>query len=163
MSLTTLELRGESDYLREQRVMRSRQLAPKGLDRMTNSFEAIKVLGKGSFGVVRLVREKAPYPALPAICHKDVFAMKVIRKTDMLWNGQEGHLWAERDFLVRSEGSRWYVLPNTSRCVVLDILRRRCEVQPTIQSLHLQPTNYGTNLPRSLNYIRYDRFVWQLH
>jgi protein-serine/threonine kinase len=36
--------------------------------------------------------------------------MKVIRKSDMLRNSQEGHLRAERDFLVAAEGSRWYVL-----------------------------------------------------
>ncbi|KPI39435.1 Serine/threonine-protein kinase cbk1 [Cyphellophora attinorum] len=35
--------------------------------------------------------------------------MKVIRKSDMLRNGQEGHLRAERDFLVAAEGSRWII------------------------------------------------------
>ncbi len=35
--------------------------------------------------------------------------MKVIRKSDMLRNCQEGHLRAERDFLVSAEGSRWIV------------------------------------------------------
>ncbi|EGP86430.1 uncharacterized protein MYCGRDRAFT_13808, partial [Zymoseptoria tritici IPO323] len=39
----------------------------------------------------------------------DVFAMKVIRKSEMLRACQEGHLRAERDFLVASEGSRWVV------------------------------------------------------
>lgn len=38
---------------------------------------------------------------------KEVYAMKVIRKAEMLCNSQEGHLRAERDFLVNSEGSRW--------------------------------------------------------
>jgi protein-serine/threonine kinase len=38
---------------------------------------------------------------------KEVYAMKVIRKSDMLKNSQEGHLRAERDFLVNSEGSHW--------------------------------------------------------
>lgn len=38
---------------------------------------------------------------------KQVYAMKVIRKSDMLRNSQEGHLRAERDFLVSAEGSRW--------------------------------------------------------
>ena len=33
--------------------------------------------------------------------------MKVIRKSDMLRNSQEGHLRAERDFLVSAEGSQW--------------------------------------------------------
>lgn len=35
--------------------------------------------------------------------------MKVIRKSDMVRNTQEGHLRAERDFLVASEGSRCVV------------------------------------------------------
>jgi protein-serine/threonine kinase len=35
--------------------------------------------------------------------------MKVIRKSEMLRNSQEGHLRAERDFLVASEGSRWII------------------------------------------------------
>ncbi|KAF2174185.1 hypothetical protein M409DRAFT_62303 [Zasmidium cellare ATCC 36951] len=35
--------------------------------------------------------------------------MKVIRKSEMLRACQEGHLRAERDFLVASEGSRWVV------------------------------------------------------
>lgn len=39
---------------------------------------------------------------------KEIFAMKVIRKSDMLRNSQEGHLRAERDFLVSAEGSQWY-------------------------------------------------------
>jgi protein-serine/threonine kinase len=38
-----------------------------------------------------------------------VYAMKVIRKSDMLRNSQEGHLRAERDFLVASENSKWVV------------------------------------------------------
>ena len=38
---------------------------------------------------------------------KEIYAMKVIRKSDMLRNSQEGHLRAERDFLVAAEGSRW--------------------------------------------------------
>jgi len=36
-----------------------------------------------------------------------VYAMKVIRKRRMLKTSQEGHLRAERDILVASEGSRW--------------------------------------------------------
>ena len=35
--------------------------------------------------------------------------MKVIRKSEMLRDSQEAHLRAERDFLVRSEGSTWTV------------------------------------------------------
>ena len=35
--------------------------------------------------------------------------MKVIRKAEMLRNAQEGHLRAERNFLVAAEGSKWVV------------------------------------------------------
>ncbi|KAH6651132.1 hypothetical protein F5144DRAFT_626081 [Chaetomium tenue] len=64
-------------------------------------YETVSVLGKGSFGVVRLVRERGRAGR--------VYAMKVIRKSKMLRTSQEGHLRAERDILVASEGSRWIV------------------------------------------------------
>ncbi|KAK5956961.1 hypothetical protein OHC33_002450 [Knufia fluminis] len=41
--------------------------------------------------------------------NKEIYAMKVIRKADMLRNAQEGHLRAERNFLVAAEGSKWVV------------------------------------------------------
>lgn len=69
------------------------------------NYESLKVLGKGSFGVVRLVREK--FSSLNPAHSAQVFAMKVIRKSDMLRSSQEGHLRAERDFLVASEGAHW--------------------------------------------------------
>jgi serine/threonine protein kinase len=98
-----------------------------------SNYDIVRVLGKGSFGVVRLVREKSdncgslrgsscsigyldgsltpkddrPSPTIRR--QKQVFAMKVIRKSDMLRNSQEGHLRAERDFLVASENSQWVV------------------------------------------------------
>ncbi|KAG2414409.1 hypothetical protein HFD88_003600 [Aspergillus terreus] len=90
-------------------------------------FEVIKVLGRGSFGVVRLVRERSQTgsrdnPAkfsrdwsiqgrrrVMTGVKKDVFAMKVIRKSAMIRNCQEAHLRAERDFLVASARSRWIV------------------------------------------------------
>ncbi|MCJ1395048.1 hypothetical protein MMC18_007929 [Xylographa bjoerkii] len=115
----------ESEYLRQSRVFKSksRQMAGgKGVS--IAGFEVIRILGKGSFGVVRLVREKGTEddeePAggltMKLRSHdrttkgkRSVFAMKVIRKSDMLRNSQEGHLRAERDFLVSSEKSRWVV------------------------------------------------------
>ncbi|EOA83279.1 hypothetical protein ACJQWK_00278 [Exserohilum turcicum] len=98
-----------------------------------SNYDIIRVLGKGSFGVVRLVREKSEncetlrgssssaryldgsltlQNETPPVLNqrpKQLFAMKVIRKSDMLRNSQEGHLRAERDFLVASENSRWVV------------------------------------------------------
>jgi protein-serine/threonine kinase len=50
--------RCESDHLREVRNMKSRPRGKGGKDKMASSYEIVKVLGKGSFGVVRLVREK---------------------------------------------------------------------------------------------------------
>ena len=100
--------------------------------------------GKGSFGVVRLVKGKHSSPRASAETgnadglsisnvssrkssmatlmtgltparyrrhppNNQVYAMKVIRKSDMLRNAQEGHLRAERNFLVAAEGSKWVV------------------------------------------------------
>lgn len=145
----------ESEHLRQSRVLKSKtneMSRDSGSGVAVAGYEVVRILGKGSFGVVRLVREKdATLPApttLPAtsnwkqtpreelsnlrataievlkstldgqrISHrrgsktprKEVYAMKVIRKSDMLRNCQEGHLRAERDFLVASEKSRWVV------------------------------------------------------
>jgi hypothetical protein len=109
--------RRETEYLRALRVTRAKGLRalmrardshssssvetgrPGSCGRSTEDYETIRVLGKGSFGVVRLVRDRA--------APSRVYAMKVIRKSKMLQSSQEGHLWAERDLLVASEGSRW--------------------------------------------------------
>lgn len=127
----------ETAHLRICRVLQSAVTAP-AKPVAVGGFEVVKVLGKGSFGVVRLVKEQA-MPRRPSMglinlpsranlksaakemlapyrgnrdapkLKKDVFAMKVIRKSDMLRNGQEGHLRAERDFLVAAEGSEWII------------------------------------------------------
>ncbi|OJI82980.1 hypothetical protein ASPTUDRAFT_931600 [Aspergillus tubingensis CBS 134.48] len=142
----------ERHYLRQCRVLKSRSHGGGSHD-MTVSlagFEVIKVLGRGSFGVVRLVKEektedtnhdgdsedkllrwrnegtnsraygldslrsandgtKSSRRRIMTGVKKDVFAMKVIRKSAMIRNSQEGHLRAERDFLVASAKSRWIV------------------------------------------------------
>lgn len=97
----------ENCRLRDIRVLKSKctiQAKQQNLSTCTSKYEFLKILGKGSFGVVKLVRERSDssysYP-------NRVFAMKVIRKSDMLRSSQEGHLRAERDFLVSYEGSNW--------------------------------------------------------
>ena len=150
-------VRRESEYLRQTRVLKTRTNSAnvdKGIS--VAGYEVVKVLGKGSFGVVRLVRENGTvlggalsdastthgdsklrlshkdevssykmttFEALKSSIdsrrstrkkdlgklRKEVYAMKVIRKSDMLRSSQEGHLRAERDFLVASEKSRWVV------------------------------------------------------
>ncbi|KAI8962364.1 kinase-like protein [Daldinia sp. FL1419] len=103
----------ETDHLREMRVLNAKSIgAVQGKhNQLAEHYEVLKILGKGSFGVVRLVREKARPGELGHNTRKDrpVYAMKVIRKTAMLRTSQEAHLRAERDFLVASEGSKWIV------------------------------------------------------
>ncbi|TGO56295.1 hypothetical protein BOTNAR_0226g00070 [Botryotinia narcissicola] len=100
----------ETNHLRQTRNMKVRSTnALKGRNHKPSNYEVVKVLGKGSFGVVRLVREKWAPGASESEPSKRIYAMKVIKKSDMLRNSQEGHLRAERDFLVAAEGSRWVV------------------------------------------------------
>ncbi|KAI4183007.1 MAG: hypothetical protein LQ348_004757, partial [Seirophora lacunosa] len=130
----------ESEQLRRYRVLKSKPNRASGRSGVPLAgFEVVKVLGKGSFGVVRLVRQRdsthdehplqSPTTSAEQVKgilrttldgqrafqrrevkkFKEVYAMKVIRKSDMLRNSQEGHLRAERDFLVSSEKSRWVV------------------------------------------------------
>ncbi|XDG07158.1 hypothetical protein ABKA04_006773 [Annulohypoxylon sp. FPYF3050] len=103
----------ETDYLRQSRVLKAKSIgAVQGKhNQLADGYEVLKILGKGSFGVVRLVREK-PKPGVlghDGSQDKQVYAMKVIRKSAMLRTSQEAHLRAERDFLVASEGSKWIV------------------------------------------------------
>jgi protein-serine/threonine kinase len=97
----------ETNHLRESRVLAAKSIgAIKGEhNELADGYEVLKILRKGSFGVVRLVREKIKDGTRT---QGQVYAMKVIRKSAMLKTSQEGHLRAERDFLVASEGSRWY-------------------------------------------------------
>lgn len=148
-------LKQETDHLRQERVLITRMNPTKAAKNVSIAgYEVVKVLGKGSFGVVRLVKEKKPTSvdnedvlptrlstpgssrqpsrtdlatavlkatakdALAPLANrkkrrakpkKEVFAMKVIRKSEMVRNSQEGHLRAERDFLVAAADSRWIV------------------------------------------------------
>ncbi|KAL5032243.1 hypothetical protein BDV3_000833 [Batrachochytrium dendrobatidis] len=64
-------------------------------------FEVLKTLGHGGFGVVRLVRDKTT---------REIFAMKVLRKCEMIKMKQESHVRAERDLLgCASEVAEWIV------------------------------------------------------
>ncbi|KAF8973150.1 kinase-like domain-containing protein [Flammula alnicola] len=85
----------ETEYLRERRQK---------VD--ASAFVKLKTIGHGAFGVVSLVRER-PSGRL--------YAMKQLRKADMLRKGQEGHVRAERDILKSASlvhspgGAEWIV------------------------------------------------------
>ena len=87
--------KNETEYLRERRAR---------VD--VNSFVKLKTIGHGAFGVVSLVKEKGT---------GKLYAMKQLRKTDMLRKGQEGHVRAERDVLKGAalvgnpSGAEWIV------------------------------------------------------
>ncbi|KAF2436111.1 kinase-like protein [Tothia fuscella] len=134
--------KSESQHLRQIRALKSKGTRPANTNKLSvANYEVTRVLGKGSFGVVKLVRQKmdgepdakealkvdsaendtltpdiqklfgakrTPAMDLNKLKH-EVYAMKVIRKSDMLRNSQEGHLRAERDFLVASANSQWVV------------------------------------------------------
>ncbi|KAI0818056.1 kinase-like protein [Xylaria sp. FL0064] len=99
----------ETNHLRATRVLAGRSISAMKCEHgeLTDDYEILKILGKGSFGVVRLVRKRQGQDGGQRSSR--VYAMKVIRKSAMLKTSQEGHLRAERDFLVASEGSRWIV------------------------------------------------------
>lgn len=66
-----------------------------------DDFTIIQTLGHGGFGVVRLVKEKKS---------GDIYAMKSLRKSDMLKRQQEAHVKAERDLLCQaSQVADWIV------------------------------------------------------
>lgn len=128
-SATTVEQReelrrklqaSESAYVRDLRAQKAKSVGQGTRKVMIGDYEIVQVLGKGSFGVVRLVRDKNPdvgpvkdrEPAHHRQSnHKSVYAMKVIRKSEMIRTAQEGHLRAERDLLVKAATrcSRWIV------------------------------------------------------
>ncbi|KAF9010492.1 kinase-like domain-containing protein [Cyathus striatus] len=93
--LRTRWRKNETDYLREKR---------RKVD--VSAFVKLKTIGHGAFGVVSLVKEKAS---------GNLYAMKQLRKVDMLRKGQEGHVRAERDVLKSASlvnspgGAEWIV------------------------------------------------------
>ncbi|XP_023346343.1 serine/threonine-protein kinase tricorner [Eurytemora carolleeae] len=64
-----------------------------------DDFESLKVIGKGAFGEVRLVQK---------IDTGHVYAMKILRKADMVEKEQLAHVRAERDILVEAD-HQWVV------------------------------------------------------
>eukprot|EP00339_Tiarina_fusa_P009355 CAMPEP_0117027070 /NCGR_PEP_ID=MMETSP0472-20121206/19832_1 /TAXON_ID=693140 ORGANISM="Tiarina fusus, Strain LIS" /NCGR_SAMPLE_ID=MMETSP0472 /ASSEMBLY_ACC=CAM_ASM_000603 /LENGTH=469 /DNA_ID=CAMNT_0004734235 /DNA_START=11 /DNA_END=1420 /DNA_ORIENTATION=+ len=70
----------ETEYTRLRRVRFSKK-----------AFETIKVIGRGAFGEVRLVRMNS---------NGQLYAMKILRKSEMIHKEQVNHVMAERDLLA---------------------------------------------------------------
>jgi len=64
-----------------------------------DDFEPLKVIGRGAFGEVRLVQKKDT---------GHVYAMKILRKSDMFEKNQVAHVRAERDILEKADNP-WVV------------------------------------------------------
>ena len=78
----------ESDFLRHLRLRET-----------PDNYSTLKIIGKGAFGEVRLVRRKRD---------GEVFALKSLIKTEMFKKDQLAHVRAERDILAESD-SPWVV------------------------------------------------------
>lgn len=67
----------------------------------TSDFEPLAIIGRGAFGVVRLVQMRNRFS-------REVYAMKSMLKQAMILKNQVGHVRAERDILTESENP-WIV------------------------------------------------------
>lgn len=128
--------KAESNHLRQVRILKSTSTTRHdSSDVSTAGFQEIRAIGKGSFGLVKLVTDTNehllgrddPLPDLsggPSLSTavtlrnadlpgprvlRNLYAMKIVRKSTMLRTAQEARLRAERDLLVRAEGSQWIV------------------------------------------------------
>jgi len=89
----------KAEKLREHAAKETEFLRLKRSRLGADDFEALKVIGKGAFGEVRLVQK----------CDTGhIYAMKVLRKVDMVEKEQVAHVRAERDILVEAD-HQWVV------------------------------------------------------
>lgn len=90
----------EQDQIRQEVLHREAEHLRKKRQKITVfDFESIKVIGKGAFGEVRVVRHKQT---------GEVLALKKLNKTEMVYKNQVQHVKAERDLLT-SSNNPWIV------------------------------------------------------
>jgi serine/threonine protein kinase len=94
--LAAMEVRdGEKDRLRKEHVQREMAfLRDRRRPMGEGDFEMINIIGRGAFGEVILVRHRASGKH---------YAMKKLRKADMLRKEQVNHAWSERHVLVAAD------------------------------------------------------------
>ena len=98
--------RVESEHLRAQRAKLT-----------AADFEQLDIIGRGAFGEVRLCRDKAS---------GDVYAMKKLRKAEMVVKGQVSHVRAELDVMTEAQDDNPWVVRRGSPA--RRRRRRRCRV-----------------------------------
>ena len=105
--LTDAETEAEKSLVRQQFLKdESEKLKKNARKASINDFINIQLLGHGGFGLVRLVRDRAT---------KEIYAMKSLRKADMIFRKQEAHVKAERDMLaMASQVAEWVVRLHSS-------------------------------------------------
>jgi len=83
-------------------LQREKELLRQSRKRFTvDDFETIAIIGRGAFGEVRVVRRNDTH-------NKEVYAMKSMRKKDMINKHQVAHIRAERDLLAAADNT-WLV------------------------------------------------------
>ena len=87
------------------RVLEQEEMSIQKETRRRLEFESLAVIGRGAFGEVRLVRRKGR-PDDPAT--GQIFALKSMKKEQMVVKNQVNHVKAERDALAAAEATnRW--------------------------------------------------------
>lgn len=95
-SLAAMDVRdSEKDKLRKEHVRKEMAFLRERRRPMSEAdFEMISIIGRGAFGEVMLVRHKKS---------GSYYAMKKLRKADMLRKEQVNHAWSERHVLVAAD------------------------------------------------------------
>ena len=106
--------RVESEHLRAQRAKLT-----------AADFEQLDIIGRGAFGEVRLCRDKAS---------GDVYAMKKLRKAEMVVKGQVSHVRAELDVMTEAQDDNPWVVrrgsPASARAAAAAVAASRAETPP---------------------------------
>jgi len=93
MKLSSALKKQMQDKIKEEEANKTR-----GKMKVTD-FDTLAIIGRGAFGEVRVVRKKD---------NKQVYAMKIMKKTEMLKKNQVAHIRAERDVLALADNP-WVV------------------------------------------------------
>ena len=112
--------RVESEHLRAQRAKLT-----------AADFEQLDIIGRGAFGEVRLCRDKAS---------GDVYAMKKLRKAEMVVKGQVSHVRAELDVMTEAQDDNPWVVSrgSPSRAAAAAAAASRADA-----TAHLSPLRAG--------------------